>query len=321
MRQTLFALLCALVFSYPAAGQSPTAPIVRYDALTHPEYGRFGMVSAQNRLSSEIGAKVLAEGGNAVDAAVAVGFSLAVTLPRAGNLGGGGFMLVHDAANDETIAIDYREQAPRRATRDMYLDADGNVDRQLSMFSHMAAGVPGTVAGFYLAHQEYGSLPWERLLRPAIDLARNGIEVSFDLATLLSRRQERLCRYEAACGYFYKEGGEPYRPGETLVQADLANTLELIAKDGPDAFYKGPIADLIVAEMERGGGLVDAESLAAYKPAVREPVRGTYRGYEVVSMPPPSSGGIHIVQMPVSYTHLTLPTICFKCRSRGWPGQ
>jgi gamma-glutamyltranspeptidase/glutathione hydrolase len=255
------------------------------------------MVSAQNRLSSEIGAKVLAEGGNAIDAAVAVGFSLAVTLPRAGNLGGGGFMLVHDAANDETIAIDYREQAPRRATRDMYLDADGNVDRQLSMFSHMAAGVPGTVAGFYLAHQEYGSLPWERLLQPAIDLARNGVPVSFDLATLLSRRQERMCRYEAACGYFYKEGGEPYSPGEILVQADLANTLELIAKNGPDAFYKGPVADLIVAEMERGGGLVDAESLAAYAPAVREPARGTYRGYEVVSMPPPSSGGIHIVQM------------------------
>lgn len=297
MRQLSFALLCAVVFSYPAAAQSPAAPIVRYDALTHPEYGRFGMVSAQNRLSSEIGAKVLAEGGNAIDAAVAVGFSLAVTLPRAGNLGGGGFMLVHDAANDETIAIDYREQAPRRATRDMYLDADGNVDRQLAMFSHMAAGVPGTVAGFYLAHKEYGSLPWERLLQPAIDLARNGMPVSFDLATLLSRRQERLCRYEAACGYFYKEGGEPYSPGEILVQSDLANTLELIAKNGPDAFYKGPIAELIVAEMERGGGLVDAESLAAYAPAVREPARGTYRGYEVVSMPPPSSGGIHIVQM------------------------
>lgn len=297
MRQLSFALLCALVFSYPVAAQSPATPIVRYDALTHPEYGRFGMVAAQNRLSAEVGAEVLAEGGNAIDAAVAVGFSLAVTLPRAGNLGGGGFMLIHDADNDESIAVDYREQAPGRATRDMYLDADGNVDRQLSMFSHMAAGVPGTVAGFYLAHQQYGSLPWERLLQPAIDQARNGVEVSFDLATLLSRRQERLCRYEAACGYFYKEGGEPYSPGDLLVQEDLANTLELIARDGPDAFYRGPIADLIVAEMERGGGLVDAESLAAYKPAVREPVQGTYRGYKVISMPPPSSGGIHIVQI------------------------
>ena len=297
MRQLLLALLCVSVFSYPVSAESPAAPIVRYDALTHPEYGRFGMVAAQNRLSSEIGAAVLAEGGNAVDAAVAVGFSLAVALPRAGNLGGGGFMLIHDAANGESIAIDYREQAPRRATRDMYLDTNGDVDRQRSMFSHMAAGVPGTVAGFYLAHQEYGSLPWERLLQPAIDMARNGVAVSFDLATLLSRRQERLCRFDAACGYFFKEGGEPYSPGEILVQDDLADTLELIAKHGPDAFYKGPIADLIVAEMERGGGLVDAESLAAYKPAVREPVRGTYRGYEVISMPPPSSGGIHIVQM------------------------
>jgi gamma-glutamyltranspeptidase/glutathione hydrolase len=135
------------------------------------------------------------------------------------------------------------------------------------------------------------------LLQPAIDQARNGVEVSFDLATLLSGRQKTMCRTEATCGYFYKEGGEPYRPGEILVQADLANTLELIAKHGPDAFYRGPIADLIVAEMERGGGLVDAESLAAYKPAVREPVRGTYRGYDIVSMPPPSSGGVHIVQM------------------------
>ncbi len=297
MRQTLFALLCALVVLHPAAAQSPTAPIVRYDALTHPEYGRFGMVSAQNRQSSEVGAQVLADGGNAIDAAVAVGFSLAVTLPRAGNIGGGGFMLIHDAANDESVAIDYREQAPRGATRDMYLDANGDVDRQLSMFSHMAAAVPGTVAGLYLAHQEYGSLPWERLLQPAIDQARNGIVVSFDLATLLGARQERLCRDAAACGYFYKEGGEPYSPGDILIQADLANTLELIARNGPDAFYTGPIADLIIAEMERGGGLVDAESLAAYKPAVREPVRGTYRGYEVISMPPPSSGGVHIVQM------------------------
>ena len=297
MRQLLFASLCALVFSSSAAAQTQAAPIVRYDALTHPEYGQYGMIAAQNRLSAEVGAAVLAEGGNAVDAAVAVGFSLAVTLPRAGNLGGGGFMLIHDADNDESIAIDYREQAPRRATRDMYLDADGNVDRQLSMFSHMAAGVPGTVAGFYRAHQQYGSLSWERLLQPAIDQARNGVEVSFDLASLLGRRQERMCLDEAACGYFFKEDGEPYRPGEILVQADLANSLELIAKQGPDTFYSGAIADLIIAEMERGGGLVDAESLAAYKPAVREPVRGTYRGYEIVSMPPPSSGGIHIVQM------------------------
>lgn len=297
MRQLFFASLCALVFVYPASAQSQGAPIVRYDALSHPEYGRHGMVSVQNRLSAEVGAAVLAEGGNAVDAAVAVGFSLAVTLPRAGNLGGGGFMLVHDAKNDETVAIDYRERAPLGATRDMYLDAEGNVDRDLAMFSHMAAGVPGTVAGLYLAHEQYGSLPWQRLLQPAIDQARNGIEVSFDLAALLSRRQERLCRFDAACGYFFKEGGVPYRPGEVLVQEDLARTLELIATEGPEAFYKGAIADLIVAEMERGGGLVDAESLAAYRPVVREPVRGTYRGYEVVSMPPPSSGGIHIVQM------------------------
>jgi gamma-glutamyltranspeptidase/glutathione hydrolase len=297
MRSYLLAPLCALLFVAPVNAQQHDEPIVRYDDLVHPVLGASGMVAAQNSLSAEVGAQVLADGGNAVDAAVAVGFSLAVTLPRAGNIGGGGFMLIYDAANDETVAIDYRERAPLGATRDMYLDADGNVDRQLAMFSHLASGVPGTVAGMYLAHEQYGSLPWARLLQPAIEQARNGIVVSYDLAALLAGRQERLCRDAAACRYFYKDDGTPYEPGEILVQEDLAATLELIALEGPDAFYRGAIAELIVAEMERGGGLIDAASLAAYAPAVREPVRGTYRGFEVVSMPPPSSGGVHIIQM------------------------
>lgn len=297
MRSYLLAPLCALLFAVPVNAQQHDEPIVRYDDLVHPVLGASGMVAAQNSLSAEVGAQVLADGGNAVDAAVAVGFSLAVTLPRAGNIGGGGFMLIYDAANDETVAIDYRERAPLGATRDMYLDPDGNVDRQLAMFSHLASGVPGTVAGMYLAHEQYGSLPWARLLQPAIEQARNGIVVSYDLAALLAGRQERLCRDAAACRYFYKDDGTPYEPGEILVQEDLAATLELIALEGPDAFYRGAIAELIVAEMERGGGLIDAASLAAYAPAVREPVRGTYRGFEVVSMPPPSSGGVHIIQM------------------------
>jgi len=277
--------------------QTSDEPIVRYSDLRHPILGANGMVSSQNAHASEVGAQVLADGGNAIDAAVAVGFALAVTLPRAGNLGGGGFMLVHDAESGETVAIDYREEAPIRAGRDMFLDKDGNVDQDKARFSHLSAGVPGTVAGLWRAHQDYGRLPWRRVVEPAMQLARDGFEVTYDLAGLLAARKDRMCRFEAACRYFYKAGGEPYAPGERFTQPDLAETLEAIAEQGPDAFYKGVIAKQIVAEMERGGGLVDAESLAAYEPVVRDAARGTYRGYEVLTMPPPSSGGIHIVQM------------------------
>jgi gamma-glutamyltranspeptidase/glutathione hydrolase len=296
--QKLTAFLVAVLLPLsPALAQTSDEPIVRYDALRHPVLGANGMVSSQNAHASEVGAQVLADGGNAVDAAVAVGFALAVTLPRAGNLGGGGFMLVHDAGSGETVAIDYREAAPRGARRDMFLDADGNVDQEKARFSHLSAGVPGTVAGLWRAHQDYGRLPWKRLVEPAVRLARDGFEVSYDLAELLASRKERMCRFEAACRYFYKPGGDPYEPGERLMQPDLADTLQIIAEKGPDAFYRGEIADKIVAEMQRGGGLVDAESLAGYEAVVRDPARGTYRGYEVLTMPPPSSGGIHIVQM------------------------
>jgi gamma-glutamyltranspeptidase/glutathione hydrolase len=278
-------------------GQQTDTAVIRYADRSHPVLGNHGMVAAQNHLSAEVGARILEVGGNAVDAAIATGFSLAVTLPRAGNLGGGGFMLIHNAARDEDIAIDYREMAPIGATRDMYLDENGDVDTTRSRFSHLAAGVPGTVRGFYLAHKKFGRLPWARLLQPAIDQARNGVEVSYDMAELLRSRQAALCRNEAACGYFYKASGAPYAAGDLLIQTDLANTLQLIAQQGADAFYKGAIADKIVAEMRRAGGLIDAPSLAAYKPTLRTPVRGRYRGYDIVTMPPPSSGGVHILQM------------------------
>jgi len=271
--------------------------IVDYGAMHHPVVSKTGMVAVQNRLPAEIGAQVLADGGNAVDAAVAVGFALAVTLPRAGNIGGGGFMLVYDADTGDTTAIDYREIAPLGATRDMFLDADGNADAFLSRDSHRAAGVPGTVAGLYLAHREFGSLPWQRLLQPAIELARDGIVVTHDLATQLERRQEKLCNHAATCRYFFRPDGTPFEMGDRLVQADLAWSLQLIAAQGPDAFYKGEIAKKIVAEMERGDGLIDMASLAAYRPTIREPARGNYRGYEIVAMSPPSSGGVHILQM------------------------
>lgn len=280
--------------------------IVRYKGLHHPVFGSSGMVAAQNAMAADAGAQVLADGGNAVDAAVAIGFSLAVTLPRAGNLGGGGFMLIHDANTNQTTAIDYREMAPPGATRDMYLDDQGNADPARSKFSHLAAGVPGTVAGLHLAHQKFGRLPWKTVLQPAIKQARDGIILSFDLAGLLKSRQARLCRNEATCGYYYRRNGEAYKPGERLVQADLAKTLKLIANRGPDAFYRGKIAKKIVAEMEAGGGLVNAAALAAYRPVVRQPIRGTYRGYEIVMMPPPSSGGVHIVQMLNVLEHFPL---------------
>ena len=296
MRSLLVAFVATLI-SAQAAAQVAEAPIVRYDARAHPTFGPAGMVASQNYLSSEVGAEILEAGGNAVDAAVAVGFSLAVTLPRAGNLGGGGFMLIHDTASGTDVAIDYREMAPIGATRDMYLDENGDVDNELARFSHLSSGVPGTVAGLYKAHSEFGRLPWKRLLQPAIQQAREGVTMTYDLAGLLRARRDRLCMDAAACGYFYKDGGVPYEPGELWVQEDLAATLERIADDGPAGFYAGETARLIAAEMARGGGLVDERSLAAYKPAVREPVRGTYRGYEIITMPPPSSGGVHIIQM------------------------
>lgn len=293
----LFAVLSLFVLPVLVFGQQTDDAVIRYEDLQHPVLGSSGMVAAQNKQSAAVGAQILADGGSAVDAAIATGFSLAVTLPRAGNLGGGGFMLIHDAANDENIAIDYREMAPQRATRDMYLDENGDVDTNRSRFSHLASGVPGTVSGLHLAHQKFGRLPWKNLLEPAIRQAREGIVVSYDLAEFLRTRKGYLCRNAAACAYYYKSDGSPYDAGDILVQADLANTIELISKLGPDAFYKGEIAKLIAAEMERGGGLVDLPSLAAYKPATRTPLRGSYRGYDIVTMPPTSSGGVHVLQM------------------------
>jgi gamma-glutamyltranspeptidase/glutathione hydrolase len=218
-------------------------------------------------------------------------------LPRAGNIGGGGFMLVYDAASGETTAIDYREMAPLGATRDMFLDENGDADPELSRNSLLASGVPGTVAGFWHAHERFGSLPWSRLLEPAIAMARDGILVTQDLASQLERRKERNCRDRATCGYFYKGDGSSYKFGERLVQSDLATTLQLIADEGPAAFYEGAVAEKIVAVMEAGGGLIDKASLAAYRPVVRDAISTNYRGYEVVTMPPPSSGGVHVLQM------------------------
>ena len=220
-------------------------------------------------------------------------------------------MLVYDSESGQTTVIDYREMAPRAAHRDMFLDADGDADPQLSRYSRKAAGVPGTVAGLYLAHQKFGSLPWDRLVQPAVELARDGIAITHYQQSSLARRRDHMCQDEATCDYFYKPGGVPYSMGERWVQSDLAETLQLIADQGADAFYRGEIAEKIVAEMKAGGGLIDKESLAAYKPVLREPMRGEYRGFEIVTMPPPSSGGAHVIQMLNILEH-------FPVASLGW---
>jgi len=299
MKKLVFNLLAIalLLPSLTLFAQTQGTDVIRYADVRHPVRDREGMVVSADILPSEIGAQVLADGGNAVDAAVAVGFALAVVRPRAGNIGGGGFMLVYCAADRSTTAIDYREVAPFGVTRDMFLDADGNVDPQRAKFSHLSAGVPGTVAGMHLAHQKFGKLPWKHLLVPAIELARNGFKVRVDLWRTFEASRARFTRDTSSIEYFFKEDGNIYVPGDIFIQADLAWSLEQIAKLGPSAFYSGAIAEKIVAEMEQGGGLIDAASLAAYRPIIREPVRGTYRGFEIVAMPPSSSGGIHIIQM------------------------
>lgn len=274
-----------------------SAAVIRYDTIHHPVIGKQGMVSSQRMLSSQIGADILSKGGNAVDAAVATGIALAVTLPRAGNLGGGGFMLVHLADKQKTIAIDYREMAPSAAHRDMFLDSKGNVDNQKARFSHASSGVPGTVAGLAHALEKYGTMSWKEVVEPSIKLAEEGILVSYDLSENLKSRHAWLTANPATAAAFYKANKVPYEAGEVLVQPDLAKTLKRLAKHGPKEFYHGKTAELIAQEMRKQGGLITMEDLANYKVAEREVVTTTYRGYEVVSMPPTSSGGVHVAQM------------------------
>jgi gamma-glutamyltranspeptidase/glutathione hydrolase len=273
-----------------------TAIFSQQDRL-HPVFARQGMVATQEATATRVGLDVLQQGGNAADAAVAVGFALAVTLPRAGNLGGGGFMIVHAAGSGKTHAIDFRETAPAKASRDMFLDENGEVDTQRARFSYQAVAVPGTVAGLALALERFGTLPLKDVLRPAIRLAERGFEVSEDLSTSLKRARQRMASWPESLKSFFGPDGIPYEPGETLVQPDLAKSLRLIAEQGPAGFYDGDIAAKIAADMAANDGLITREDLRGYQPLLREPVRGRYRGYEIVSMPPPSSGGVHLIQM------------------------
>lgn len=267
------------------------------DAIHHPVWAKNGMVATQEALASDIGLKILKDGGNAVDAGVAVGFALAVTLPRAGNIGGGGFMMIYDAKQGKTVALDYREKAPSAATRDMYLDEDGNAVSDLSRYHGLAVGVPGTVAGLLKALEEHGTMSRGQVMAPAIALAENGIEVTAGLSESLEALSDRMQKWPSTKKIFFKPDGSAYQPGERLKQPELAKSLKLIAAKGADGFYKGETASKLVKAVNEAGGSMSLQDLANYEAIARVPVKGDYRGYEIVSMPPPSSGGIHIVQI------------------------
>ena len=258
--------------------------------------GKNGVVASSSALASEVGVDTLRNGGNAVDAAVATAFALAVTWPTAGNIGGGGF-LVYYGVDGEATTFDFREKAPLAAAENMYLDGDGNVRENSNHEGILAVGVPGTVAGLALAHREYGTLEWPELVAPAVRLAREGIPVSWKLHDDFKGRKERWERYPSSARIFLKADGGVYEPGELWVQKDLANTLERIQRRGEGGFYEGETAALIADFMEKNSGIITLEDLAKYEALEREPIRGTYRGYEIVSMPPPSSGGVALVEM------------------------
>ena len=273
------------------------APIIDYQNRYLPTYGKAGMVVSPEKLAGDIGLDMLKQGGNAVDAAVATGFALAVTLPRAGNIGGGGFMLIHLAETDEQIFIDYRETAPAAATRDMFLKEDGSVDQAKAYFSHQAAGVPGTVAGLIHAQERYGKLSLKEVIQPAIDLAKKGFDTPLALHMSLNARAERLAKNEEAKRIYLQGGDTAPAPGTLLQQPDLARTLTRIRDKGADGFYTGETAALIAGDMAANDGLITQEDLANYRVLQRPPVRGTFRDFEIVSAAPPSSGGLHILQM------------------------
>jgi len=276
---------------------SSEAPLIDFRSRFVPVAASGNMVVGPERLASEAGLIMLNQGGNAIDAAVATGFALAVTLPRAGNIGGGGFMLVHLAAENRNVFIDYREMAPAAATRDMFLTPEGKVDKRLAYFSHKASGVPGTVAGLIHALEQYGTLPLETVIQPAIDLAANGFTMDITLHQNLSARAERLAQDPETKRIFLREGGEAPAIGSLFKQPDLAGTLQRIADKGLEGFYAGKTAELIASDMAANDGLITQEDLASYVAVERTPVTGQFRGYDIVSAPPPSSGGIHVIQM------------------------
>jgi gamma-glutamyltranspeptidase / glutathione hydrolase len=267
--------------------QDPNAPVA----------SKSGMVITTSAPASDVGAAILRKGGNAVDAAVATAFALAVTHPSAGNIGGGGFMVIRPAKG-EAITVDYRERAPLKSTPTMYLDSTGKIARQLTATGYLAPGVPGTVRGLAAAHKRFGTLPWKDLVMPAVDLAEKGFVLSDALARSLNREVSgAMARYPVSVAAYGKAGGGEWKAGDTIVLRNLGRTLREIATKGPNAFYTGWIADSIASAMARNGGLISKQDLAAYQAKVRVPIRGTYRGYGLITMPPPSSGGVTMIEM------------------------
>ena len=281
----------------PVLAQEPPATI-GFGQRSLPVIARHGMVVAQEGTAARIGVDILKKGGNAVDAAVATALALAVTLPRAGNLGGGGFMLVYLAKTKRTVAIDYRETAPSATRPGVFLGATGDADPHLSRDTGLAVGVPGTVAGLALALEKYGSgtFTLAQLAAPAADLARSGLVVGDDLADSLTH-SSRLRSWPSSAAIFLHPDGAPLAVGDRLVQSDLAATLDAIGRDGRKGFYEGPVAARLIAAIGEAGGAMTEADLKSYRAIEREPVRGTYRGHEIVSMPPPSSGGVHVIEI------------------------
>ncbi len=288
LKITFLIIVCVIVQNTPAQNQP--------EAVNDLPTAKNGMVSSQEATATLVGVEILRQGGNAVDAAVAVGFALAVTYPRAGNLGGGGFMLIYNADEKAATAIDYREMAPQAAHRDMFLDEDGNVDNRKARFSALSSGVPGTVAGMVYALEKYGTMSLAQVIQPAIDLADKGFTVPGELHASLVWAQKRLTANESTRKVFYPNG-EPPQAGSTLRQPELANVLKQIKAKGRDGFYSGDVAELLAADSKNNEGIITLEDLANYRVAERTPVSGSYRGHDVIAMPPPSSGGIHLIQM------------------------
>ncbi len=299
-RRTFFAFLATLAFGLPAATAQDARRAYVPPALdtVHAVPAEHGMVVAQEKISAQVGADILRRGGNAVDAAVATGFAMAVTYPRAGNIGGGGFMVIHSTERNEDITIDYRETAPAATTPQIFLGADGKPDAAKSRDSALGVGVPGTVAGLALALEKYGSgrFTLAQLLEPAIALARDGFLVDDDIADTLPGWHKRLVRWPSSARIFSRPDGTPLGEGDRLVQSDLAETLSAVAAQGARGFYEGPVAEKLAKAVADAGGIMTPADLKSYRAVIRAPVRGTYRGYDIVSMPLPSSGGVVLVE-------------------------
>jgi len=284
-------IISALIIVPIAAAQSTEKPLVS------PVSGSRAMVVTGQDLATRAGLYVLRKGGNAVDAAVTAAFVMAVTLPRAGNIGGGGFMLIYNARKKQVTALDFWQKAPAKASRDMYIGTDGKADQRLSRFSYLAVAVPGTVAGLAAALKRYGTIPFSRALIPAIRFAEDGYMLNEKQAADMKNSEQILRAYPSTAKVFTKPGGALYQAGDMFVQKDLGQTLREIAQKGPDAFYRGSIAEKIAEQMKANGGILTKEDLAAYAPVFRKPLSGSYRGCQIVTMPPPSFGGTSIIEI------------------------